>query len=173
MIKAFLTNTLVQDRSLLHSHEKAAVDTDVNVKPNKTESMCFKQKSVFSLGKTLILVQMFGSRMSSTKKDVNKHLAKVGTAFYRLSIIWKFDLTDKINWNSFNVWPCWYNCMDAPSRPLRKDWRKSYTSMLCAVLKEILWTAAYKQRLYSHFHPILQIILIRRRRRVKNFWRCK
>ena len=37
-----------------------------------------------------------GSRVSSTKKDIDTRLTKARTAINRLSIIWKSDLTDKM-----------------------------------------------------------------------------
>ena len=44
-----------------------------------------------------------GSRISSTENDITMFLAKAWTGIDRLSIIWKFDLSDKIKCNFFQA----------------------------------------------------------------------
>ena len=44
-----------------------------------------------------------GSSVTSTKIDINTRLAKAWTANYRLSVIWKSDLTDKIKRSFFQA----------------------------------------------------------------------
>ena len=68
--------------------------------------MCFKQKGEISIlsAITLKLGDQFiylGSNSSSTKSDVNIHLAKTLNAIDKLSIKWKSDLSDKMKWDFF------------------------------------------------------------------------
>ena len=44
-----------------------------------------------------------GSSVSSSEKDINKRLTKAWTAIYRLSVIWKSDLTDKMKRSYFQA----------------------------------------------------------------------
>ena len=58
------------------------------------------------------------SSVSSTEKDINMRLKKAWTAIDRLSVIWKSDLTDKINRsffpnNSLVDTVIWMHYMDA------------------------------------------------------------
>ena len=54
-----------------------------------------------------------GSSVSSTETDINTQLEKAWTALDRLSVIWKSDLTDKINSVHFKQRSCRYSSMDA------------------------------------------------------------
>ena len=70
--------------------------------------MCFKLAEDISTqnGRPLKLANKFtylGSNISSTKNDVNIHLAKAKTAIDRFSIIWKSDLPDEMKWDSFRA----------------------------------------------------------------------
>ena len=100
--QALLTNTPAQPQSLLHSLKQAAGGIDLYVSTNKTEFMCFKQKKELSpilVVKTLKLVDKFtylGSNISSTESDVNMHQVKTWNANDKLLIMWKFDLSNKI-----------------------------------------------------------------------------
>ena len=63
--------------------------------------MCFNQTDDISTlkGSPQKLVDKFtylGSSVLSTETDIDKRLAKAWTANNRLSLIWKSDLTDKI-----------------------------------------------------------------------------
>ena len=63
--------------------------------------MCFNQEGDISTlnGGSLKLVDKFlylASSVSSTESDINMRLAKAWTVINRLSIIWKFDQSDKI-----------------------------------------------------------------------------
>ena len=95
---AVLANALPQAETLLHSLERATSGTDLHVNAHKTEYICFDQTSDISTlgGSSLKLVHKFtylGSRVSSTEKDIDTWLTKAWTAIYRLSVIWKSDLT--------------------------------------------------------------------------------
>ena len=60
---------------------------------------CLEQNISTLSGKPLEFVNQFtyfSDNISSTESEVSIRLAKVWTAFDRLSIIWKFDLSDKI-----------------------------------------------------------------------------
>ena len=72
---------------------------------NKTESTYFKPGGAISTprGKPLKLVGQFiylYSNISSTETDINKRLAKAWAAIDRLSVLWKFDLSDKMGFLS-------------------------------------------------------------------------
>ena len=98
---ALLANTPDQAEILLHSLELAAAGIGLPVNAHKTEYLCFNQRDNISTlnGSSLKLVDKFiyrGSSVSSTKTDFNTRLAKAWTAFDRLPVTWKSDLTDKI-----------------------------------------------------------------------------
>ena len=99
---ALLANTSALAETLLHSLGRAAAGIGLHVKADKTEYMCFNQRDDISTlnGSSLKLVHNFpdlGSSVSSTKIDINTQLAKAWTAINKLSVIWKSDLTDKMN----------------------------------------------------------------------------
>ena len=80
-----------------------------------TEYMCFNQAGDISIlnGSSLKLVEKFiyiGSSASSTETDINTQLAKAWTTIDRLSVIWKSDLTDKIN-SFFQAAAVWMHYM--------------------------------------------------------------
>ena len=103
-----LVNTPTQAKSQLYSLERAAAGIGLNVNADKTEFMRFNQRSDISTlnGRSLKLVNEFtylGSSISSTENDINTRLAKARTALDRLSVIWKSDLTDKMNRSFFQA----------------------------------------------------------------------
>ena len=103
-----LTNTPNQAGTLLHSLERAAAGIDLHVNAHKTEYMCYNQTGDITTldGTTLKLVDKFtylGSSVLSTEKDIDTRVTKARTATYRLSIIWKSDLTDKIKRGFFQA----------------------------------------------------------------------
>ena len=105
-------------KTLQLSLERAAAGIGLHVNAHKTEYMCFNQRSDISTlnGCSLKLVDKFtnlGSSVLSTQTDINTRLAKAWTAIYRLSIIWKSDLTDKMKQFFSKQQPCRYCCMDA------------------------------------------------------------
>ena len=109
---ALLANAPAQAKTLLHSLEWAAVGIGLHVNAHKTEYMCFNQRGdIYTLnGSSLKLVDKFtylGSSFSSNKTDINTQLAKAWTAFERLLVIWKSDLTDKMKHNFFQVVVVW------------------------------------------------------------------
>ena len=85
---------------------------------DKTEFMSFKQEgfTVTLTGKHLKLVNQFTylkSNISSTESDVNIRQEKVWTAFDKLLIKWKSDLSDKIKRDFSELWLCKNYCLDA------------------------------------------------------------
>ena len=99
---ALLANTPAKAETFLYSLERAAATIGLHVNVDKTEYMCFNQRGDISTlnGSSLKLVDKFtylGSSVSSTETDINTQLAKAWTAIDSLSVIWKSDLTDKIN----------------------------------------------------------------------------
>ena len=105
---AILANTPNQAETLLHNLERAAAGIGLHVNAHKTEYMCCNQTGNISTldGTLLKLVEKFtylGSRDTSTEKDIDTRLTKVWTAIDRLSIIWKWDLTDKMKRSFFQA----------------------------------------------------------------------
>ena len=103
-----LANTPNQAETLLHNLERAATGIGLHVNAHKTEYMCYNQTGDISTrdGTPLKLVDKFtylGSSVSSTEKDIDTRLTKAWTAINRLSIIWKSDLTDKMERSFFQA----------------------------------------------------------------------
>ena len=85
---AILANTPNQAETLLHSLERAAAGIGLHINVHKAEYMCFNQAGdIFTLeGTTLELVDKFtflGSSVSSTEKDIDRHVAKECMDRYR------------------------------------------------------------------------------------------
>ena len=88
--------------------EWIAAGIGLHVYAHKMEYMCFNQWGDISTvnGSSLKLVDNFtyqGSSVSSTEKDISTLLAKAWTAFDRLLVIWKPNLTNKIKRNFFRA----------------------------------------------------------------------
>ena len=88
--------------------EQAAGGIGLHMNANKTEYMCFKREKAISIlsDGSLKLVDKFMylcSNVSSTEKDVSIRLPKAWTANERSSIIWKFELSDKIKQDFFQA----------------------------------------------------------------------
>ena len=101
-----LANTPSQAESPLHSLEQVAAGIGIHINADETEFMSFNQRSDISKlnGRSLKLVDKFTyleSSVSSTENDIRTRLAKAWTAMYRLSVIWKSDLSDKIKRSFF------------------------------------------------------------------------
>ena len=98
----------IPTESLLHSLEWAAAGIGLHVNAHKTEYMCYNQTGNITTldGASLKLVDKFtylGSSISSTENNINTRLTKAWTAIYRLSIIWKSALTDKMKRSFFQA----------------------------------------------------------------------
>ena len=124
-----LTNIPNQAETLLHSLEQVADGIGLHVNAHKTEYMYFNQTGDISTldGSSLKLVDKFtyrGSSVSSTEKDIDTRLTKAWTALNKLSIIWKSDLTDKLNAVSSKQRSYRY-CYNALLGRLQNGWRKS------------------------------------------------
>ena len=105
---AILANTANQAETLLHSLERATAVVGLCVNEHKTEYMCFNQTGYISTldGSTLKLVDKFtylGSSVSSTEKDIDTWLPKAWTVIDKLSIIWKWDLNNKMKRSFFQA----------------------------------------------------------------------
>ena len=99
-----LANTPAQAESLLHSLQRTTGGIVLLVNAEKTEHICFNQRSDIStlISDSLKLVDKFiyfRSSVSSTENDVIMQLAKVWTTIDRLAVRWKSDLSDKIKRN--------------------------------------------------------------------------
>ena len=104
----FPVNTPAQTESLSHRLEQTAEGIGLLMNANKTEYMCFKREGANPAlsGRPLKFIDKFtylGSSVSSTESDINMRLLKVWTIIDGQSIIWKFDLSDKIKWDFFQT----------------------------------------------------------------------
>ena len=98
---ALLANTPSHAESRLHIPKQAEGGIVPYANADKMEYMCYNKKAHISTlnGGSLKLVDKFaylGSSVLSTENDINMRQAKAGTAIYRLSIIWKSNLSDQI-----------------------------------------------------------------------------
>ena len=97
-----------QAESLLRSLKWVTSGIGLHVNMDKTELMSFNQRGDISTlnERSLKLVEKFTylrRSVTCTKNDINKQLAKVWTVIYRLSVILKSDLTDKIKTSFFQI----------------------------------------------------------------------
>ena len=177
-----LANTPTQAETLQHSLEWAAAGIGLHANAHKMEYMCFNQRGNISTvnGSSLKLVDKFTylvSSVSLTEKDINTWLAKAWTAFDRLSIIWKSDLTDKIKRSFFQAVVMSILLYECTTWMLTKNIEKkldgNYTRMLRAILNKSLRKRPTKQQLYGHLPPITKTIQVRWTRHAGHCWRSK
>ena len=115
---ALLAYAPAQAETLLHSLERAAAGIGLHVNTHKTEYVGFNQTGAISTlnSSSLKLVHKFnyvGSSILLNEMDIYTRLAKGWTAFDRLSVIWKSDLTDKMKRSLSKQWSCRYCYIDA------------------------------------------------------------
>ena len=179
---ALLANTPNQAETLLHSLERAAAGIGLYVNAHKTKFMFFNQKGDISTldGTSLKMVDKFtylGSTVSSTEKDIDTRLTKAWTAFDRLSIIWKSNLTDEMKRGFFQaaiVSILLYGCTTwTLTKRLEKKLDGNYTRMLRAILNKSWQQHPTRRQLYGHLPPITKTIQARRTRRAGHCWRSK
>ena len=125
--------------------------------------MCFNREWAISIlnGGPLKFVDKFtylGSSVSSTESDINLRLAKAWTAIYRLSIMWKSDLSDKITQDFFQVAVVSILLYGCTTRTLTKHIEKKLngncTRMLRAISNKFWKQYPMEQQLYGHLLPI-------------------
>ena len=140
---AILANTPKQAETQLHSLEQAVAGIGLHANAHKTEYICVNQTGDISTldGSSLKLVDKFtylGTRVSSTEKDIDTRLTKAWTAIYRLLIMWKSDLTDKMKCNFFQaavVSILLYGCTTwTLTKRLEKKLDGNYTRILRVIL---------------------------------------
>ena len=136
----------------------------LHINAHKTEYMCFNQRGDISTqnGSSLKLVDKFtypGSSVSSTETDINTWLAKIWTAFDRLSVTWKSDQTNKMK---CHVSILLYGCTTwSLTKRMEKKLNDNYTRMLRAILNKSWRQHPTKQQLYGHLPPITKTIQVR------------
>ena len=144
--------------------------------------MCYNQTGDISTqdGTPLKLVDKFtylGSSVSSTEKDIDTRLTKAWTAIDRLSIIWKWDLNDKMKRSFFQaavVSILLYGCTTwTLTIRLKKKLDGNYTRMLRAILNKSRRQHPTRHQLYGYLPPITKTILVRRTRHAGHCWRSK
>ena len=164
---AKLANTPNQAETLRHSLERAAAGIGLYVNAHKTEYMCYNQTGDISTldGSPLKLVDKFtylGSSVTSTEKDIDTRLSKAWTAINRLSIIWKLDLTDKMECSFFQASILLYGCTTwTLTKRLKKKLYGNYTRMLRAILNKSWRQHPTRHQLYGHLPPITKTIQVR------------
>ena len=102
-------------------------------------------------------------------------LTKGWTAINRLSVIWKSDLTDKMNRSFFQAAIVsillYRRTTWTLTKRLEKNLDSNYTRMLRAILNRSRKQHPTKQQLYDHLPPITKTIQIRRTRHAGHCWR--
>ena len=171
---AILANTPNQAEILLHSLERAAAGIGLYVNAHKTEYMFYNQTDYISTldGTPLKLVdQIHLPREQAShqpKSDINTRLKMAWTAINRLSIIWKYDLTDKMKRSFFQaavVSILLYGCTTwTLTKRLEKKLDGNYTKMLRPILNKSWWQYPTRHQLYGHLPPITKTIRVRRTR---------
>ena len=115
-----------------------------------------------------------GSSVLSTEKDIDTRLTKAWTAINRLSIIWKSDLTDKMERSFFQavvVSILLYGCTTwTLTKQLEKKLDGNYTRMLRAILNKSWLQHPIRHQLYGHLPPITKTIQVRRTRPAGHCW---
>ena len=115
--------------------------------------------------------------LSSTEKDINTRLTEVWTAIYRLSIIWRSHLTNKMK-RSFSqaaVVPILlYGCTTwTLTKRLEKKLNGNYTRMLRALLNKSWRQHPSRHQPYGHLPPIMKNIQVRRTRHAGHCWKSR
>ena len=179
---AILANTPNQAETLLHSLEWATAGIGLHVNAHKNEYMCFNQTGDISTleGTSLKLVDKFtylGSSVSSTEKGIDTRLTKTWTAIDKLSIIWKFNLTDKMKRSFFQaavVSILLYGCSTwTITKRLEKKLDGNYTRMLRAILNKCWQQHPTRHQLHGHLPPITKTIQVRWTRHAGHCWRSR
>ena len=144
--------------------------------------MCYNQTGDITTldGASLKLVDKFtylGSSVSSTEKYIDTRLTKAWTAIDRILIIWKSDLTDKMERSFFQaavVSILLYGCTTwTLTKRLKKKIDGNYTRMLRAILNKSWQQHPTKHQLYGQLLPITKTIQVRRTRHAGHCWRSK
>ena len=137
--RALLANAPAQAETLLHSLERAAAGIGLHVNAHKIEYMCFNQTGDTS--------SLKGSSVSLTETDINTRLAKAWTALDKLSVVWKSDLTDKMERSFFQavvISILLYGCTTwTLTKRMEKRLDANYTRMLSNI-EQVLETTPHK-----------------------------
>ena len=135
--------------------------------------MCFNQAGHISTrdGTSLKQVDKFtyqGNSVSSTEKDIDTRLTKAWTAIDKHSVIWKWDLTDKMKRIFFQaavVSILIYGCTTwTLTKRLEKKLDGHYTRILRTILNKSWRQHPTKHQLYGQLPPITKTIQVRRTR---------
>ena len=163
---------------MLYKNKKEKSNLHVNA--DKMEYICFNHKGVISTlnSSSLKLVDQFShfwSSVSSTQNDINTQIVNALYSIDWLSIIWKSDLSDKVNFfQAAVVSILLYGCT---TRMLTKRIEKRLNSNCTRMLQD-MWNKAWKQ------HPtkqqqcgflslISKTIQIRWTRHARHYWWSK
>ena len=115
-----------------------------------------------------------GSSVSSTETDIDSRLAKAWTAINRLSVVWKWDLTNKMKSTFFQAAVAsilLYGCTTwTLTKLLEKKLDGNSTRTLRAILNKSWRQHPTKQQLYGHLPPVTKTIKNRRIRHVGHCW---
>ena len=142
-------------------------------------STCFNQKENTSTLNCASLqladkLTYLKSSISSNENDINMWPAKAWTAIYRLSIIWKRDLSDKIKCNFFQAVVLsilWYGCITSmQTKQIEKRLDRNSTRILQAISNKS-WKQNPTKQQYSHIPSVSKTIQIRQMRHVEHCWK--
>ena len=134
--------------------------------------MCFIWEGAISTLRSgpLKLVAKFtylSSNVSSTKSDVNIHLAKVWTAIDSLLFIWKFDLSNKMGF--FSRLCKYYNMYTPHGHKKNALWKISGGNNI-----KMSWAFLNKSwKQHPTLLPISKTIQVRQTRHAEHCWRSK
>ena len=172
---AILANAPAQVKTLLHSLERPASGIGLHVNAHKTEYTCFNQTGNISTlnGSSLKLADKFsylGSSVSPTEKDIDTWLTKVWTAYNRLLVIKKSEVTYKMKRSFLQasiVSILLYGCTTwTLTKRLEKKLEGNRTRMLQAILNKTRRQHPTNQQLYVYLPRITQTIQARRTKHV-------
>ena len=114
--------------------------------------------------------------MSHQPKKTDVRLTKAWTAIDKLSIIWKWDLTNKIKRSFFQtavVSILLYGCTTWTLTKRLEKLDGNYTRMLRVILNKSWRQHPTKHQLYGHLPPITKTIQARRTRHAGHCSRCR
>ena len=109
--------------------------------------------------------------------DIGTRLTKAWTAIHSLSVIWKSDMTDKMECSFFQatvVSTLLYGCTTwTLTKWLEKKLDGNYTRMLRAILNKSWRQHPTRHQLYDHLPPITKAIPVRQTRHARHCWRSR
>ena len=180
---------------LLHSHKTSPQRTKTCMYISVSSALCSIFLKIWNTFKILLwvsriipiiglnfvfrrMIEIIGSSISLTEKDIDTRLPNAWTAINRLSSRWKSDLTDKMKCSFFQaavVSILLYGCTTwtLTKRLEKKKIDGNYTRMLQTILIKSWRQHPTGHQLYGYLSPITKTIQVRRIRHAGHCWRNK